>query len=230
VKVQAIIPTAGVGQRLKTNQPKPFVEINGKPLCVHTLSVFQNAPMIDSIILVGHAENLFELGDITKKYHLDKVTKVIAGGETRRNSVSNGLEVLDDDTDVVVVHDGARPLVSGKTIEEAVALMKDWEAVVAAVPVKSTVKKVGADDLLVKETLNRADLWEIQTPQVFKRDILCRAHAQIKESTPTDDAMMVEQLGVTVKVLSGDYKNIKITTLEDLIIAEAFCATDNDFS
>ncbi|MCK5012482.1 MAG: 2-C-methyl-D-erythritol 4-phosphate cytidylyltransferase [Candidatus Omnitrophica bacterium] len=217
------MPTAGIGKRLKASLPKPFIELCGKPLCVHTLEVFERSPVIESVVLVGHADNLFELGNIVKQYQLRKVVKIVAGGETRCQSVSNGLAVLDEDTDVVVVHDGARPLVSVKTITDAVALCRDLEAVVVAVPVKSTVKKINKKNLLVEETLDREGLWEIQTPQVFKKDILIKAHEQKKEYVSTDDAMMVEQLGVGVKVLLGDYRNIKITTQEDLTIAEAFC-------
>ena len=224
MNIQAIIPTAGIGKRLKTDLPKPLVELCGKPLCVHTLEVFERSPVIDSVVLVGHADHLFELGNIVKQYQLKKVTKIVAGGKTRCESVANGLAVLDKDADIVVVHDGARPLVSLKTISDAVALCQDSEAVVVAVPVKSTIKKINKKNLLVEETLNRDDLWEIQTPQVFKKDILIKAHKQKKGNVPTDDAMMVEQLGVRVKVLSGDYKNIKITTQEDLTIAEAFCS------
>jgi len=224
VNIQAIIPTAGIGKRLETGLPKPLVELCGKPLCVHTLEVFQRSPVIDSVVLVGHVDHLFDLGNIVKQYQLRKVTKIVAGGKTRCESVANGLAVLDKDTDIVVVHDGARPLVSLKTISDAVELCRDSEAVVVAVPVKSTIKKVDKKNLLVEETLNREDLWEIQTPQVFKKDVLIKAHEQKKEDVPTDDAMMVEQLGIRVKVLSGDYKNIKITTQEDLTIAEAFCS------
>ncbi|MCK4881837.1 MAG: 2-C-methyl-D-erythritol 4-phosphate cytidylyltransferase [Candidatus Omnitrophica bacterium] len=223
MKIQAIIPTAGIGARLKTGLPKPLVELCGKPLCAHTLEAFERSPVIDSIVLVGHADQLFELGNIVKQYQLKKVTKIVAGGETRCESVSKGLAVLDADADIVVVHDGARPLVSLETISDAVALCREAEAVVVAVPVKSTIKRVNQKDLSVEETLDREGLWEIQTPQVFKKDILIKAHAQKQEGVPTDDAMMVEQLGVRVKVFSGDYRNIKITTQEDLTVAEAFC-------
>lgn len=223
MNIQAIIPTAGIGKRLKAGIPKPLIELCGKPLCVHTLEVFESSPVIDSVVLVGHADHLFELGDIVKQYQLKKVTKIVAGGETRCESVANGLAVLDADADIVVVHDGARPLVSLKTISDAVALCQEVEAVVVAVPVKSTIKKINKRDLSVEETLDREGLWEIQTPQVFRKDVLIRAHEQKSEDVPTDDAMMVEQLGVRVKVLSGDYRNIKITTQEDLTIAEAFC-------
>jgi 2-C-methyl-D-erythritol 4-phosphate cytidylyltransferase len=222
MKVQAIIPTAGTGERLKAGLPKPLVELCGKPICAHTLEVFERSPVIDSIILVGHVENLSGLEGIVKQYHFKKIANIVAGGETRCESVRNGLAALDEDTDIVVVHDGVRPLVSRKTIAGAVSLCQDSQAVVAAVPVKSTIKRVNKKDLFVEETLEREGLWEIQTPQVFKKDILIKAHENKSEYVPTDDAMMVEQLGVRVKILLGDYKNIKITTQEDLMVAEAF--------
>jgi len=227
MKIQAIIPSAGIGTRLETSLQKPLVELCGKPLCVYALEAFEQSPVINSIILVGHQDKLFEFGDIVKRYGLKKVAKIVAGGETRCESVSNGLAVLDEDTDVVLVHDGARPLVSAQTIERAVELIRDWEAVVVAVPVKPTIKKINRGDLCVEETLNREDLWEVQTPQVFRRDILMKAHTQNKENSPTDDAMMVEQLGVKAKVATGDYRNIKITTQEDLMVAEAFLKQHN---
>jgi len=222
MKTQAIIPTAGMGARFQTDLPKPLAELYGKPLCVVTLEVFEKSPVIDSVILVGQKERLSQLKDIVGQYGLKKVVQVIAGGRTRRESVANGLAAIDDDTDVVVIHDGVRPLVSLKVIEDTVALCGKWDAVVAAVAVKSTIKKVNKESLLVEATLDRGKLWEIQTPQVFKKDILLKAHQQNKDNDPTDDAVMVEQLGVKVKVSPGDYKNIKITTQEDLVIAETF--------
>ena len=229
MKTQAIIPAAGIGARLKTDLSKPLVDLCGKPLCVYALEVFEKSPFIDSVILVGHKERLAQLGDIVRRYGMKKVARIVAGGATRRESVANGLAVLDDDTDVVMIHDGARPLVSLQTIGNAAALCQEWEAVVVAVPVKPAVKRVNKRDLCVEETLNREDLWEIQTPQVFKRDVLVRAHAQNKESSPADDAVMVERLGIKVKIALGDYKNIKITTQEDLTVAEAFLQSEGRF-
>lgn len=222
MKTQAIIPTAGTGTRLNSDMPKPMVVLNGKPICAHTLGVFEGCPSIDSVIVVGHRDHLARLRGIVERYKFKKVAKIIAGGETRCESVANGLAVLDRDTQRVVVHDGARPLVSGKLIEEALGLCGPWDAVVAAVPVKSTIKKVDARDMSVQETLPREALWEIQTPQVFKRDILESAHRQNTNPNPTDDALMAERMGVKVKVIAGDYKNIKITTPEDLVLAGHF--------
>lgn len=222
MKTQAIIPTAGMGVRFQTDLPKPLVELCGKPLCVYALEIFEKSPAVDSVILVGQKERLSQLKNIVSQYGLKKIVQVVAGGETRRESVACGLAVIDDDTDVVLVHDGVRPLVSLKVIEDAVAFCSKWDAVVTAVAVKPTIKRVNKESLLVEETLDRGELWEIQTPQAFKKNILLKAHQQNKDSNPTDDAVMVEQLGVKVKVSPGDYKNIKITTQEDLAIAETF--------
>ena len=199
-----------------------MVELFGKPICAHTIEAFERCPAIDSVIVVGHHGQLDRLREIVERYRFQKVIQIVAGGEKRHESVANGIKVLDGDTRIVVVHDGARPLVSRTLIEEAVKLCATWDAVVAAVPVKQTVKKVNGRSLCVEQTLDREGLWEAQTPQVFKKDILVKAHAKNTKDNPTDDAVMVERLGVEVKIIEGDYRNIKITTQEDLVIAESF--------
>ena len=221
MKTQAIIPTAGIGTRLKTDLPKPLVLLNDKPLFIHTLEAFEQSHLIDSIILVAHEEYTGEFERIIKQFRLQKINKIVVGGQDRCESVYKGLCVTDQDTEVVVIHDGARPLVNVQILDEAIKLCGDHQAVVVAVPVKQTIKRVDQKVLFVDETLNRDELWEIQTPQVFKKDILIKAHQQRKESNPTDDAHLVEKLGIKVKVLKGDYKNIKITTREDLSVAKA---------
>lgn len=224
MKTQAIIPAAGLGRRLKSVRPKPLVMLNGKPLTVHTLMAFEETTLIDGIILVVHEDHFLEFEDIVKQFYFKKVEKIVIGGATRLESVANGLKMLHEDTDVVVIHDGARPLIKPQIIREAVMLCRRHEAVVAAVPVKPTLKRVDTTELFVKETLNRDEIWEIQTPQAFKKEILLKAYAQKTEDVPTDDAALVERLGVRIKVLRGDYRNIKVTTNEDLTIAEAFFA------
>ena len=190
--------------------------------------VFEKNSLVDSIIIVAHSQKLDDIKKLVKKFRFKKVADVIAGGETRSDSVSRGLKALDKDTEIVLIHDGARPLVTTKTIDEAINCCHNEQAVVTAVPVKPTIKRVDSKKLIVKETLNREDLWEVQTPQVFKKDILLRAHEEGRGTNPTDDAALVEQLGVKVKILMGDYKNIKVTTKEDLIVAEAFLNLIND--
>jgi 2-C-methyl-D-erythritol 4-phosphate cytidylyltransferase len=222
VKTQAIIPTAGAGKRLSGPVSKPLLLLNGKPLFIYALEAIEQSSLIDSMVVVAQKDLCGEFEEIIKQSRLHKVTRIIAGGQTRCESVYNGLKIVDEDSDMILIHDGARPLITTEIVDEAITLCQAYEAVVVAVAVKPTIKKVDQQELIVEETLNREELWEIQTPQVFKRNILLKAYQQRRENNPTDDAVLVEQLGVRVKVLQGDYKNIKVTTKEDLTVAEAF--------
>lgn len=222
MKTKAIIAAGGLGTRLKTVRPKPLVMLGGRPLFAHAVEVFERCPLIDGIILVTHEYHILDFEDVVKHYNYRKVERVVVGGSTRCDSVYNGLREIGASTQTVVIHDGARPLLKAQVLEEAVVQCGTYDAVIAAVPVKPTIKRVDREKGVVLETLDRRDLWEVQTPQVFKKDILLKAYAQRGEMEPTDDAGLVERLGVPVKVIQGDYANIKITTQEDLVIAEAF--------
>jgi 2-C-methyl-D-erythritol 4-phosphate cytidylyltransferase len=222
MKVQAIIPAAGLGTRLQQKEPKSLVPIRGVPILLHVLFVFEKSPAIDSVVVVAPVDSQKLFQKLVKNGDFKKVKKIIPGGETRMDSVFQGLQATDEDTDMVVIHDAARPLISVGMIQRAVEEGQKSGAVVVAVPVKSTIKRVDAQQKMVLETLNRSELWEIQTPQVFKREILLRAYQNRKKGEPsTDDASLVEALGVPVKIVEGDYRNIKITTQEDIAVAEA---------
>ena len=221
-KTQAIIPMAGQGVRLRSRQLKPLILLRGKPLFVHTLKPFIQSRLIDSLILVVPEKSKAIFECLVRKYRLSKVKKIISGGATRCESVFHGLIATDESTDIVVIHDGARPLVTREILEAAVKECYHARAIVVGVPVKSTIKKVASKNLFIEETLVRDTLWEIQTPQVFRKDILLRAHQNKKMTNPSDDALLVEQMGVKIKVVRGDYKNIKVTTPEDLLAAKAF--------
>lgn len=221
MKVQAIIPSAGAGVRFKGATLKPLTLLDGKPVIVYTLAIFEQCPSVASLILVAGKERLHDFENLVKEFGFSKVVKVVAGGATRADSVKNGLKALDENTQLVMIHDGVRPLVTPKMVEELIALGKTFPAATVGVPVKPTIKSVNAKDMTVKETLDRSALWETQTPQIFKKDIIIKAHKSPKKETPTDDAALVESLGVPVKILMGDYRNIKITTQEDLVYAKA---------
>ena len=221
MKTQAILAIAGSGTRLKTSDPKALISICDKPIFVYSLEAFEKSTLIDSVVIVTQEKFIDQFNEIIEKYGIKKVKKIVVGGDTRFESVNNGLQNIDDDTDIVIVHDGARPLITSDLVDRSIESTKEHGAVIVAVEVKPTIKRVGAD-LFVEETLNRNELWEVQTPQVFKKDILLKAHAQKISDVPTDDASLVEQIGVKVKILKGDYKNIKVTTKEDIIVAEAF--------
>lgn len=222
MKVQAIIAAGGVGTRLKTDRPKALVLVGGRPLFTYSVEVFEKSLIIDGIILVVPADHARDFEEAVKPCGFKKLKKIVIGGRTRCDSVFNGLQALDAKTEIVVVHDGARPLIRPEIVDEAIRQGKTHGAAVVGVPVKPTIKRINRQGMFVEETLNRDELWEIQTPQVFRKDILWKAYAQRGTEDSTDDAGLVERLGIPVKVVRGDYENIKITTNEDLIAAEAF--------
>ncbi len=220
MKAQAIIPTAGMGTRMGSAIPKTLMAINGVPLIIHTLRVFEQCEAIDAVILVVHQDFAEDYRQAVDKFGITKIKEYITGGQTRCQSVGNGLSYLDDDCDVIVVHDGARPLVTPKLIERAIGMCSVEKAVVVGLPVKQTIKKVSVNEAIVEKTLNREELWEIQTPQVFQKEVLMDAYEQTDNYEATDDASLVERIGIKVKVIEGDYMNVKVTTPEDLIIVQ----------
>jgi len=214
MKTVAIITAGGQGKRM--GQPKQFLELGGQPMVERTVAVFDRTRIVDEIILVVNAEDV----ERAKKFKYAKLKRVVAGGRERQDSVQNGLNVLPQDAAIVAIHDGARPFVTGKIIAAAVDEAKRSGAVVVGVPVKDTLKRVGPDGKIV-QTVDRSELWQAQTPQVFKKDTLVRAYQSGgQKHQVTDDAMLVEKLGRPVKMVMGSYQNIKITTPDDLIMAQ----------
>ncbi len=218
MKCAMIIVAAGSGTRFKSKTPKPFVLLRKKPLIVHSLTVFERCINIDSIVIVGHGDYLAKFKAIAKRFK--KVTAVVKGGATRADSVKQGLKAIDQTCDIVCVHDAARPLVNLDMMARIFDALKKSPAVITAVPAKATIKEVSLKTMNVVRTLPRATLWEVQTPQGFSRVMLEKAHARATRFEATDDAMLLEHLGVKVKVVMGDYRNIKITTPEDLLMAD----------
>lgn len=217
MKTVAIITAAGYGKRM--GQPKQFIEIGGRPILEWTLSVFDGTEIIDEIVLVVNQEEV----ERAKKFKFAKLKRVVAGGKERQDSVYNGLKALPEDTEIVAIHDGARPFVTEEIIGKAIAAAKEFGAVVVGVPLKDTVKLVEGQGSRVKGTMNRDELWAAQTPQVFKKEIILCAYKEGQgKHQVTDDAMLVEKTGNPVTMVMGSYKNIKITTPEDLLIAETF--------
>lgn len=202
---------------------KPYLELLGRPILTHTISVFDRSAVVDTIFVIVDETDFDACWSIViKPYDFQKVAALVPGGETRQDSVFNGLKILPADTDFVVVHDGVRPFVTDEMIFTCLEAAADWGAAVVAVPVKDTIKITDRDGFVV-DTPDRSQLWATQTPQVFRRDLLLEAHrhAQRKQIQLTDDAALVEQLGLKVRCVMGSYGNLKITTPEDLIVAEA---------
>jgi 2-C-methyl-D-erythritol 4-phosphate cytidylyltransferase len=191
-------------------------------MLAHTLMAFQRASAIDEIIPILSKEDVENcLTEIIERYHITKVRTLVVGGKERQDSVYNGLKKLEDDRGVVIVHDGVRPFVTQEMISETVELAKKGECVAVGVPLKDTVKEVGHGGW-VKTTLDRSRLWAIQTPQAFPVKVLKRVYAEAYKHAfyGTDDATLVERAGAKVRVIMGSYENIKITTPEDLLLAE----------
>lgn len=221
-RTSVIIPAAGLGRRMNASVSKQYLQLNGKPILAHTLDAFENCPMIDEIVLVinqGELELCQE--QVIEAYPYTKI-KLVAGGNTRQESVYAGLEAVNPQTRIVLIHDGARPLISESVIRKSIAETLKHRATVVAVPAKNTIKVINEDGF-VEATPDRNYLVEIQTPQTFDYDLIREAHQKALESgvVGTDDAFLVEWLKIPVKIVVGDYTNIKITTPEDLTIAEA---------
>ena len=215
-KVGAIIVAAGKSQRMG-GVDKVFADLDGRPVLARVLDVFQECKAVDKAVVVLAQENLGRGQTLIANHHWTKVTALCPGGERRQDSVREGLSRLSD-CQWVIIHDGARPLLTVDLIEQGLNQAQESGAAVAAVPVKDTIKTVSADSC-VEETPDRNNLWAIQTPQVFRFDLISRAHQQIVQDV-SDDAMMLEKLGHKVMVYPGSYRNIKVTTPEDLVAAE----------
>ncbi len=215
-KVGAVIAAAGKSQRMG-GVDKVFALLGKKLVLARVIDVFQRCNSIDQIIVVLSQQNLEQGKQLLAEPGWSKVTDVCPGGERRQDSVAAGLSRLSN-CDWVVIHDGARPLVTIDLIEHGLEAATETGAAVAAVPVTDTIKVAG-DDLIVQETPPRHNLWAVQTPQVFRFDIIAEAYRQAQNEV-TDDARLVEQLGYKVKLYLGSYDNIKVTTPDDLAIAQ----------
>jgi 2-C-methyl-D-erythritol 4-phosphate cytidylyltransferase len=226
--VTAIIAAAGLGKRMGRGINKVFIPLCNRPLISYTLDAFESCTMIDDIIVVVGGEDVEHLQDIVKKYAYGKIRAIVVGGTERQYSIANALKKLSECAQWVLIHDGARPLISQSVIKKAIESVKIYNAVGVGVPVKDTIKVIDKDGF-VTTTPDRNVLWAIQTPQVFARNVVVQAYRHAEESgiTATDDAALVEQLGVRVKLLMGDYTNLKVTTPEDIMIAEAILRGKN---
>lgn len=211
----AIIVAAGKGKRFAGSVPKPLAKVNAHPVIYYSLKTISRSPKVREIILVVNAGIKEGVTRVVKKYRIPKVSALVIGGRRRQDSVYNGLKAVGRRADLVLIHDGARPFVSDDVISAVIKEAARYGAAIVGVPVKSTIKKV-TGNRSVEKTLDRSNLWEIQTPQVFKKDLLLRAYKKFGNTDVTDDAALVEKLGSRVKVVMGAYSNIKITTSEDL--------------
>ncbi|MDP6685437.1 MAG: 2-C-methyl-D-erythritol 4-phosphate cytidylyltransferase [Candidatus Omnitrophota bacterium] len=216
MKVAAIVPAAGKGVRIKSKIEKPYIEINKIPLLAHTLLRLSKNKNISEIIVAVSKKHINKVEiDVIKKFRIKKV-KLVSGGRERKHSVYNALCKVSDDVDYILVHDGARPNITKDLIDSSLKAAQDFGASVVCVPVKATLKYAGKNRN-IKYTPKRENFWEAQTPQVFRKDLIVKAYKKYRNKNKiTDDAMLVELMGVKPKVVLGSYNNIKVTTKEDL--------------
>jgi 2-C-methyl-D-erythritol 4-phosphate cytidylyltransferase len=236
-KVVAVVPAAGMGKRFGPGTNKPFKSLMGKPLIVWSLETLESVVEVSEIIPVLKLEDMSYGKKLFEEYGLSKIKRLAPGGKERQDSVYNGLKLIDNRNCIVLIHDGVRPFIEKDLIEKAIKALltppapeaeakggeekfKGFDGVAVGVPLKDTIKE--AENGIIKKTLRRDSLWAIQTPQVFSyKNILAAYKRAMKERFySTDDAALVEKYGGKIKIVMGSYKNIKITTPEDLAIAE----------
>jgi 2-C-methyl-D-erythritol 4-phosphate cytidylyltransferase len=219
----AIVVAGGKGTRFGGNRPKQFLELNGLPIIIHTLRQFEQSRQIEQVVVAVAGEEISQLHSLLAKFGLHKVSRVVAGGDTRAQSVRNGLAAIAT-ADVVAVHDGVRPLVEPDEIDRVVAMAAEHGAAILVAAVDDTIKRV--DDGRISDTLPRRTLRRALTPQCFQFEVLKRGYRNLGKLEAagvevTDDSLLVEHLGIAVAVVEGSARNIKITTAEDLALAEA---------
>ncbi|MEF9952417.1 MAG: 2-C-methyl-D-erythritol 4-phosphate cytidylyltransferase [Clostridium sp.] len=216
----AIILAAGMGSRMNCGYNKQFIKIDNKEILAHTLRAFNRCSMVDNIVIVASNNEIGYIKDnIVSKYGFNKVTSIVLGGDTRQESVYNGLKSLVD-SNIVIIHDGARPFITDRIILESINSAIKYGASTASVKMKDTVKR-GSDNFY-SDTINRESLYSIQTPQCFNYNIIMECHekALLDGIIATDDSMVVEAYGHKVAIVEGSYFNIKVTTREDIYIGE----------
>lgn len=222
----AIFPAAGQSRRMKsalnsvTN--KNFLSIDGPTILIKTLLTFSQSTKIDNLIIAAAADEVGTVQEMLADVEGLKPFKIVEGGSERQYSIDNALKVIDDDCEIILVHDAARPLISIKTIDDVVEAARKYGGAIAAVPEKNTIKIVDNEGFVI-DTPPRSSLVSVQTPQGFRRDIILKAYEQAARDNflGTDDSSLVERLGYKVKIVQSEYRNIKVTTPEDILIAQA---------
>jgi 2-C-methyl-D-erythritol 4-phosphate cytidylyltransferase len=217
---QVVIPAAGQGKRMGAGKNKLLLPLNGVPVLIHTLFVFEEDQECEGVVLAISSDDESEFKELLKQYNIKKVLSFAPGGKERQDSVYNALQLVDS-KGTVLVHDGARPFINEETIHKVVAGAEEHGAAVVAVPVKDTIKKVYEKRIV--ETVERSSLWAVQTPQAFRMSILLEAHKLARKEgfLGTDEASLVERIPYDIRIVEGSYDNIKLTTPEDLYFAEA---------
>lgn len=224
----ALVPAAGMGKRMGADINKQYLLLDGMPIVARTLQVFQQSELISGIVLVTPEPEIpYCRSEVVERYNLSKVLAIAPGGSERQHSVMNGLKELQrhaEADDIVLIHDGVRPFIDTRLLQQAYETACAADGALVAVPVKDTIKAV--QNGIITGTPDRSNLWQAQTPQAFRLELVIRAHRQAADDgfLGTDDCSLVERMGGKISTVTGSYRNIKITTPEDLVLAEAFLA------
>ena len=226
--VTAIFPAAGSSKRMGGGVNKNLLELAGEPILIRSLKTFSQVERINFLIVIVGEHEVETVEKLLRAEKNLKSWRVTVGGSERQYSIANGLKILPDDAEIILVHDAARPLISVQTINEVIDAAEKFGGAIAAVPTKDTIKIIDAEGF-VKHTPPRKELVAVQTPQGFKREILLQAYDKAAEENflGTDDSSLVERLGVKIKIVASSYENIKITTPEDIHVAETFLRNKN---
>lgn len=227
--VSAVIAAGGRGTRMEAEINKIFLEVCGLPVLAHTLLAFEQCAAVDELIIAAAEEDMLGCRDITEEFGISKVKTITKGGTSRTQSVANGIAETNPEAELILIHDAARPLIRPEDILRVIDAAREHGASALAVRAKNTIKRADADGLVL-ETLNRDALWEMQTPQAFRAAVIRDIYQQAatKGASATDDCALAEQAGIPVRLTEGDYSNIKLTTPEDLLLAEALFAARED--
>ena len=227
-KVIAVVPAAGLGKRFGQGTNKSFQVLGGRPLIIWSLKALEAVEEVCEIIPVLKSEDM-ELGQrLLEEEGFPKIRRIAPGGKERQDSVYSGLKRIEDTNSIVLIHDGVRPLIRPPLVEELIKQMsdailnnEDCDGIIPGVPVKDTIKEI--EDGLVRKTLKRGSLWAVQTPQAFPYKKILNAYDKAAREGyyATDDAALIERCGGKIKIVMGSYANIKITTPEDIVVAEA---------
>ena len=226
-EIWAVVPAAGIGSRMKADVKKPFIQLDGKEILVHTLEALSAEEEIEGIVILSEKEEVKTCERLVEQYGIDKVRYILPGGSTRQQSVYRGLSALPKTCTLVLIHDAARPCITHEQIQKVIQAGLQYGAAILTVPVKDTIK-VSTDGKSIENTPSRQTLYAAQTPQVFRYPDIYYAHSRAKalsDLSCTDDSEIIEKYGEgTVHMVGGSYDNIKITTPEDLIAASRFLA------
>ena len=227
-KVYAIIVAAGQGLRMKETEKKQYLSIAGLPVVVHTLRVFDTCKAIDEIVLVVPEKDLdFCHEEIIRPSRFGKEINLVAGGPKRQDSVYNGIQAVDSDNSIIIIHDGVRPLVTADQLDACISGARKYGACILGLPVFDTLKRVNTSGT-IEETLERDTIWLAQTPQAFRHHLILKAHLHARQHgiSATDDASLLEQIGAEVKIIEGSRRNLKITNPDDLKLASILLNND----